>query len=216
MEQTPEELGVLPADRREWNPEPRWSYQEAQANERGMMHVFLRAEPVVLRMEEVDPEGLVPEGSELVPMAFYTDANEAPSFRALLPPDTLDVLRDALDEPVTLGVLAEEPQDDTEIQAMVGLAVPINEGMIEEGGLEDEPDEPWKTSSGNVDAWKGDDAKGDEVPRTALLAFAPLVRLERRFPEDFGEELADLLESALAGSTRPALQARVDQMLKDL
>ena len=181
------------------------------------MHVFLRADPVVLRMEEVDPEGLVPEGSDLVPMAFYTDANEVPSFRALLPPDTLDVLRDALDEPVTLGVLAEEPQDDTEIRAMVGLAVPINEGMMEEGGPEEEPDEPWKASSGSDEAWRGEDPEGGEdAPRTALLAFAPLVRLERRFPEDFGEELADLLESALAGSTRPALQARVDQMLKDL
>ena len=54
------------------------------------------------------------------------------------------------------------------------------------------------------------------VPRTALLAFAPLVRLKRKFPHDFGEELADLLETALAGVTRPALEARVDRMLGDL
>ena len=181
------------------------------------MHVFIRAEPVALRMEEVDPEGLVPEGSDLVPMAFYTDANDTPSFRALLPPDTLDVLRDALDGPVTLGVLADEPEAGVEIRAMVGLAVPITGEMMEEETADGEADEPWKESAGDPDAWRGEDAAADaEPPQTALLAFAPLVRLERRHPEDFGEELADLLESALAGSTRPALQARVDQMLKEL
>ena len=49
-----------------------------------------------------------------------------------------------------------------------------------------------------------------------MLAFAPLVRLARRYPDDFGEELADLLESALAGATRPSLEARVDRMLGGL
>ncbi len=51
------------------------------------------------------------------------------------------------------------------------------------------------------------------IAGVAPLAFAPLVRLRRKFPDDFGEELADLLESALAGETRPSLEARVDEML---
>lgn len=79
----------------------------------------------------------------------------------------------------------------------------------EEGGAE-----PW---SADPDAWKGDVGEAEEEgERTVLLAFAPLVRLRRKFPEDFGEELADLLESALAGDTRPNLEARVDDMLGGL
>jgi len=170
-------------------------------------------------MEEVDGQGLVPAGSDLVPMAFYAEDNAQPSFRALLPPDTLEVLRDALDEPVTLGVLAEEPEDDTsEIRAMVGLAVPIDASDFPEAESESEPDEPWRASIGDSEAWRGDTTEPFETrpARTALLAFAPLVRLERRFPTDFGEELADLLETALAGVTRPALEARIDRMLGDL
>jgi hypothetical protein len=187
------------------------------------MHVYLREEPVSLRMEEVDAQGLAPEGSELVPVAFYVPGNEQPSFRALLPPETIEVLREALHEPVTLGLLAEEPEDPaTEIRAMVGLAVPV-------GGEEDEEEEeeegavdagePWRASVGDPEAWRGEgeeEPEEEEVPRTALLAFAPLVRLARKFPYDFGEELADLLESALSGSTRPALEARVDRMLGDI
>jgi hypothetical protein len=184
------------------------------------MHVYLRDEAVDLEMRMVDAEGLVPEGSDLVPVAFHVRGKEQPSFRALLPPDTIAVLQDALTGPVSLGVLAEEPDEaDAEIQAMVGLALPINEGELGEGADEEEgPQEPWKATAPDPDAWRGDDAAGDETeaPRTALLAFAPLVRLRRKFPEDFGEELADLLEAALAGATRPALEARVDRMLGDL
>jgi hypothetical protein len=182
------------------------------------MHVYLRDEQVRLRMEEVDGQGLVPEGSDLVPMAFYAASNPHPSFRALLPPDTVDVLRDALGEPVTLGVLAEEPEGEgIEIRAMVGLAVPIDATEVAEA--EEEESEPWRASVGDGDAWRGepDEESGEaSLPRTALLAFAPLVRIKRRFPEDFGEELADLLETALSGATRPALEARVDRMLEDL
>jgi hypothetical protein len=182
------------------------------------MHVYLRDEPVRLRMEEVDGEGLVPEGSDLMPMAFFVAENDAPSFRALLPPDTIDVIRDAILEPVTLGVLAEEPEDPgEEIQAMVGLAVPLGEEELTE--TEEPENEPWRASVGEPDAWRGDDsADGGSaaVPRTALLAFAPLVRLHRRYPGDFGEELADLLETALAGVTRSVLQARIDRLLDDL
>jgi hypothetical protein len=186
---------------------------------RDPMHVYLRDEQIRLRMEEVDGQGLVPEGSDLVPMAFYADDNERPSFRALLPPNTVDVLRDALDEPVTLGVLAEEPEDPmVEIRAMVGLAVPIaREDLV--GDEEDEEAEPWRASVGDGDAWRGDASpEFDDAasPQTALLAFAPLVRIRRRFPEDFGEELADLLESALSGGARPAIEARVDRLLEEL
>lgn len=184
------------------------------------MHVYLRDEAVDLEMRMVDAEGLAPEGSDLVPVAFHVRGKEQPSFRALLPPDTIAVLQDALTEPVSLGVLAEEPEEpDAEIQAMVGLALPINE---EELGTvaseEDEESEPWKAAAPDPEAWRGEDAEGEdgEAPRTALLAFAPLVRLRRKFPDDFGEELADLLEAALAGATRPALEARVDRMLGDL
>lgn len=180
------------------------------------MHVYLRDEPVKLEMREVDAEGLVPEGSDLTPMAFFTGDNEGPSFRALLPPDTIEVLHEALLEPVTLGVLAEEPEaPDKEIRAMVGLAVPVSDlqGETEEA---EQPDEPWKASAGDPEGWRGEDAAAEGEPRTALLAFAPLVRLHRRFPLDFAEELADLLETALSGVTRPALEARVDRMLGDL
>lgn len=190
------------------------------------MHVYLREEQVTLRMETVEAPEAVPDGSDLVPMAFYVNENQQPSFRALLPPDTVDVLRDALGAPVTLGLLAEEPEgNEDEIHAVVGLAVPISENelpMIEddEGG---DDAEPWRQSIGPTDAWKGEAWKGEESfeedpesPRTALLAFAPLVRVKRRFPADFGEELADLLESALTGSTKPAMEARVDRFLDEL
>ena len=182
------------------------------------MHVYLRDEPVVLRMERVDGDGLLPEGSDLVAMAFYAADNEQPSFRALLPPETVLTLREALTIPVILGVLAEEPEEETgEIRAMVGMAVPLSDS--DAAHVEEEGEEPWKVSSGVSDAWRGDEGDGYEdpqVPRTALLAFAPLVRIQRRFPDDFAAELADLLETALAGVTRPALEARVDRMLDDL
>jgi hypothetical protein len=185
------------------------------------MHVYLRDEPVHLRMQEVDSEGLVADGSDLVPMAFYVRGNDQPSFRALLPPDTVEVLRDALEEPVLLGVLAEEPEDPaSEIHAMVGLAIPVA-GDEAEGREREEDDraEPWRASVGDPDAWRGaeeEETPEPESPRTALLAFAPLVRLQRKFPYDFGDELADLLEAALAGATRSAIEARIDRMLDDL
>ncbi len=182
------------------------------------MHVYLRDEPVDLQMQETDAEGMVPEGSELVPVAFRVRGNTAPSFRALLPPETVTVLREALREPVTLGVLAEEPEDpETEVRAMVGLAVPVSDlGADDE--REEGSEEPWRASVGAAEAWRGEEEGGEEAEaaRTALLAFAPLVRLQRRFPLDFGEELADLLEAALAGITRPAMEARIDRMLGDL
>jgi hypothetical protein len=184
------------------------------------MHVYLREEQVRLRMEQVDAQGLLPPDSDLVPMAFYAEDNEHASFRALLPPDTVAVLQEALGDRVTLGVLAEEPEDVAEeIRAMVGLAVPIADQEGAENGDEQEPAEPWRASSGNPEAWRGEGEEGfgdPEIPRTALLAFAPLVRIKRRFPENFGEELADLLETALAGDTRPVLEARVDRLLDDL
>jgi hypothetical protein len=183
------------------------------------MHVYLRDEQVRLRMEAVDAQGLLPPDSDLVPMAFFAGENEHPSFRALLPPETVVILREALDEVVTLGVLAEEPEDSSaEIHAMVGLAVPVGEDDVSDSGREEES-EPWRASSGSADAWRGERGGSfgePDLPRTALLAFAPLVRIKRRFPEDFSEELADLLETALAGETRPALEARVDRMLEDL
>lgn len=185
------------------------------------MHVFLREEPVSLRMEAVDGQGLIPEGSDLLPMAFFADENPQPSFRAMLPLETVEVLRQALELPVTLGVLAEEPEDaGDEVHAMVGLAMPIPDGHLADSEMESEEDdaEPWRASAGSSEAWRGepddDDIEEDGItPRTALLAFAPLVRLARRFPEDFADELADLLESALSGATRSALEARVDRML---
>src|SRR5215212_4932365 len=54
-----------------------------------VMHVYIREEPVELEMREVDAEGLVPSDAELVPMAFYVDGNQRPSFRAMLPAETL-------------------------------------------------------------------------------------------------------------------------------
>lgn len=187
------------------------------------MHVYLRDEQVRLRMERVDAEGLMPEDSELIPTAFFVDENQSPSFRAFLPPETLTALSEMLSEPVTLGVLAEEPGDETEeIRAMVGLAAPIDrQRLAEQLAAEDDPDEeglePWRESAGSGEDWRGEDASDDpEQPATAFLAFAPLVRLRRNFPHDFGEELADLLEMALAGSTRPANEARVDRLLEDL
>jgi hypothetical protein len=174
---------------------------------------------VDLEIREVDHEGLLPEEAELIPVAFYADGNERPSFRALLPPETLAILEEALQLPVQLGLLAEEPEEPSaEIHAMVGLSIPVDqlpEGISAEGeeeGGEEEPLEPWQSSS-DGEAWRGDDAGDDEAPRTVMLAFAPLVRLTRRFPDDFGEELADLLESALSGATKPSLEARVDRML---
>ena len=187
------------------------------------MHVYLRDEPVDLRMEHVDADGLVPDDAELVPIAFFVRGNTSPSFRALLPPDTVEVLRDALTEPVSLGVLAEEPDDPAaEIHAMVGLTVPVDDAEEDEETEESSPPaEPWKASAGDPEGWRGEDPLAAEeernaLPRTALLAFAPLIRLQRKFPYDFSEELADLLEAALSGSTRPALEARVDRMLGDL
>jgi hypothetical protein len=184
------------------------------------MHVYLRDEPVDLRMEEVESEGLVPDGSDLLPMAFFVRGNDQPSFRALLPVDTIEVLREALEDPVVLGVLAEEPEDPaSEIRAMVGLAIPV--GEEEEKEKEGPAPEPWRASAGDPEAWRGEESSEEEgeegtAPRTALLAFAPLIRLQRKFPYDFGEELADLLEAALSGATRSALEARIDRMLEDL
>jgi hypothetical protein len=180
------------------------------------MHVYLREEPVSLRMRVVDADGLVPDGSELIAVAFFVDGNETPSFRSLLPPDTLTVLTDAIAEPVRIGLLAEEPDDpDSEIKAMVGVTVPIQGPLAgQEEGVGEERD-PW---AADPDAWKAgiEEEDQDDQERTALLAFAPLHRIHRRFPESFGDELADLLESALSGSTRSILEARVDRFLDDL
>lgn len=193
------------------------------------MHVYLRDEPITLRMEKVDAEGLVPEGSDLLAIAFFANENQRPSFRALLPPETVALLNAALHEPVTIGLLAEEPAEPgAEIRAMVGISVPVN-GIeeVDEDEAVQAGAEPW---SSDTEAWRGrpdddeDDDAGEAVedgepggmPRAALLAFAPLVRLSRKHPDDFSEELADLLESALAGDTRPSLEARVERMLGDL
>ncbi len=186
------------------------------------MHVYIREEPVALSMREVDSEGLVP-GEELVPMAFFVDGNERPSFRAMLPQETLTLLEQTLQSPVQLGLLAEEPEGgETEIKAMVGISIPVHslpDGMVpeemeeEEDGVDDA--EPWR-SSANYDGWRGESWQqqdDDSSERTVLLAFAPLVRITRRCPDDFGEELVDLLESAIAGATKSALEARVDKML---
>jgi hypothetical protein len=180
------------------------------------MHVYLREEPVELEMRVIDAEGMVSEETELVATAFFVRGNERPSFRALLPPETVAVLAEATQEPVQLGLLAEEPEEEkAEIHAMVGLSVPLGGAEL----AEEEPTEPWKAGDSggwNADAWRGEEPEPEELPRTALLAFAPLVRIRRRFPNDFAEELSDLLESALAGDTRPSLEARVDRMLEDL
>jgi len=184
------------------------------------MHVYLRDDPVALEIREVESEGLLPEEADLIPVAFYADGNPNPSFRALLPPETLSILEEALQVPVQLGLLAEEPEDGAEIQAMVGLSIPVDalpEGVAPEDGDEegeDEELEPWQSAPAS-EAWRGEDAEPEGEARTVMLAFAPLIRLTRRFPNDFGEELADLLESALSGATKPALEARVDRMLGD-
>jgi len=189
------------------------------------MHVYLKDEPVALEMREVDAEGLVDDETGLVPVAFFVQGNQNPSFRALLPPETLVVLEEATQNPVKLGLLAEEPDDaSAEVHAMVGLSLSPGE-MPDAISIEEEDDdedgegaEPWRAN--DPDAWKSggddDDDEVDESARTILLAFAPLVRLARKFPHDFTEELADLLETALAGDTRPNLQARIDRMLGDL
>jgi hypothetical protein len=185
------------------------------------MHVYIREEPVELEMREVDAEGLRPSDTELVPMAFFVDGNERPSFRAMLPPDTLNLLRQTLREPVHLGLLAEEPHDaDEEIKAMVGISIPVHslpDGMVPEEMDDEDDDEPWKASA-NYDGWRGSewDDDDDEAERTVLLAFAPLVRVVRRRPDDFGEELVDLLESAISGATKPSLEARIDKQLGGL
>ena len=184
------------------------------------MHVYIRENPVALVMREVDADGLASDETGLVPMAFFADGNERPSFRALLPPETLTILRQAIRGPVQLGLLAEEPDDpDAEIQAMVGVSIPASrlpEGVVLSDEDEDEEDdepgaEPWKASA-NYDSWRGDGYEPEETDKTVLLAFAPLVRVQRRC-KDFGEELVDLLESALSGATKPSLEARVDKML---
>ena len=194
------------------------------------MHVYLKEEPVELEMRTVDAEGLVDDTTGLVPVAFFVMGNERPSFRALLPPETLLVLGEATQRPVHLGLLAEEPEDpNAEIRAMVGLSLAPGEMPETLGTVEDDDEEegaggePW--SAGDPDAWKsgydededddGESADGDGA-RTILLAFAPLVRLSRRYPHDFSEELADLLETALSGETKPNLQARIDKLLEDL
>ena len=184
-----------------------------------MHHVYIRPEPVELEMREVDAEGLVPHDNELVPMAFFVDGNQRPSFRAMLPADTLNLLRETLREPVHLGLLAEEPDEPAaEVKAMVGISIPVQslpDGMVPEDMDEEEEDdlEPWK-SSANYDSWRGDSDPGDgDTERTVLLAFAPLVRVTRRKPDDFAEELVDLLESAITGATLPSLEARVNKML---
>lgn len=182
------------------------------------MHVYIREEPVELEMREVDAEGLVPPDAELVPMAFFVDGNQRPSFRAMLPPDTLALLRQTLREPVHLGLLAEEPDEPAaEVKAMVGISIPVHalpDGMVPEEMEEEEEDpEPWRASA-NYDSWRGDSYSGDgDTERTVLLAFAPLVRVTRRKPNDFAEELVDLLESAITGATLPSLEARVNKML---
>jgi hypothetical protein len=181
------------------------------------MHVYLREEPVDLRMREVEPEGLISDESELIPVAFYAEENDSPSFRAFLPPETLLILHQVMRGPVRIGLMAEEPGDGAEIQAMVGLAIPVDQlppEMASEAEGDEEGLEPWQ-SAPSAEAWRGggDEDEDEDAPRTVMLAFAPLVRIARRRPDDFGEELADLLESALAGATRPSLEARVERML---
>jgi hypothetical protein len=188
------------------------------------MHVYLKEEPVELEMRKVDAEGLVNDEAGLVPVAFFVLGNERPSFRALLPPETLVVLGEATQKPVHLGLLAEEPEDPaSEIRAMVGLSLapgdmPETLTVSDDDDEDDEGGAPW--SAADPDAWKSvGDEEGDddgEDGRTILLAFAPLVRLSRKYPNDFSEELADLLESALSGDTKPNLQARIDRLLGDL
>jgi hypothetical protein len=178
------------------------------------MFVYLREDPVRMEVRNVDADGLIPADSELVAVAFYVNGNELPSFRSLLPSETITSLKQAAAALVRLGLMAEEPENSAaELHAMVGMAIPVI-GSAGEAG--EERSEPWRAQ--DPDVWKGDEEEeaGGGMPHLALLTFAPLVRLTRKFPFDLGEELADLLESALAGSTRPALEARVDRMLGDL
>ena len=57
------------------------------------VHVYLRDDPVRLRMERTSDEGLRPAGAEdLVPVAFFANENDRPSFRAMLPEATLTTL----------------------------------------------------------------------------------------------------------------------------
>src|SRR3954464_15876541 len=106
------------------------------------MHVYIRPEPVELEMREVDAEGLVPTDAELVPMAFFVGGNQSPSFRAMLPSETLNLLRQTLREPVHVGLLAEEPEDPAgEVKAMVGISIPVQslpDGMVPEEMDDDE------------------------------------------------------------------------------
>jgi hypothetical protein len=182
------------------------------------MHVYLRDEPVDLEMREVEPEGLLADDAALIPVAFFADGNESPSFRAFLPPETIVILHQVIRGPVKLGLMAEEPEDPAqEIQAMVGLTIPIEAlppGMAAEAEEAEHEPEPWQAGP-TGESWRGDDVDDDddERPRTVMLAFAPLVRIKRRHPADFSEELADLLESALSGATKPSLEARVERML---
>lgn len=177
------------------------------------MHLYLRDDTIRLQMRRVDPEGLGDQVESLTPIGFWVSGNERPSFRAMVPADTLAVLTTAFAEPVRLGLLAEEPEDDgEEVSGMVGVTLPadtvMSEGTVAEGSAE-----PW---SGDADAWMENDDAENPSQRTVLLAFAPLVRLRRRFPADFAAEIADLLERALKGDTRPALEARVERQLGDL
>src|SRR5688500_7068613 len=161
----------------------------AVANRAGVdsMHVYLREDPVDLEMREVEPEGLAAPESGLIPIAFYADGNPNPSFRAFLPPETLGILQQVIRGPVRLGLVAEaQEKEGEEIQAMVGLTIPVDrlpKGMISQEEL-DEDKEAWQ-GEGNSDAWRGEDwtpDDDDDQPRTILLAFAPLVRLQRRHP----------------------------------
>ena len=181
------------------------------------MHVYLRDEPVDLEMREVEPEGLLTDDSALIPVAFYADGNENPSFRAFLPPETIVILHQVIRGPVRLGLMAEEPDEpDKEIQAMVGVTIPVEAlppGMVAEAEEPEQELEPWQTG-GTPESWKGDDSEeDDDSPRTVMLALAQLVRIKRRHPDDFAEELSDMLESAIAGATKPSLEARVERML---
>lgn len=175
------------------------------------MHIYLRDEPIRLQMRRVDPEGLGEEDDALTPIGFWVSGNERPSFRAMVPSDTLGVLTTALAEPVRLGLLAEEPEEEEEVHGMVGVTLPADAIPHEDGADEDHA-EPWKP---HPEAWKGGTVE-ERSARTVLLAFAPLVRLRRRFPADFSAEIADLLERAIEGDTRPSLEARVEQQLGDL
>jgi hypothetical protein len=179
------------------------------------MHVYLREEPVDLEIREVEPEGLIPDESDLIPVAFFAGGNQAPSFRAFLPPETIMILHQVIRGPVRLGLMAEEPEEaGAEIQAMVGLALPIDQlppEMAAQAEGEEEGTEPWQSGRSD-ESWRGGEDAAD-APRTVMLAFAPLVRIQRRRPDDFAEELADLLESALSGATKPSLEARVERML---